>query len=634
MKVKPLSDGNIAFIFSAKVDPDGTLFNATKASKPLTSAREYESIDVRYWDTYYGCERSTLFYTILEPQTGGTYDLSSNNVDALKDTGIEFPSLPVAPLGEAGNYDVSISGIVFEARDPEVNLAEDVKQILLYIPLKTFAEQDASVHRVEGPGFNGSARSAAISKDGKYVVFAQAEALKKPVGNDKLFIGTLSAVVSGDKDAVRQLKLTTGGAEEWDRVPGSLLWSNDGKVLYMTAEDSARTKLFVLELVHGPSPTASLDCALTKNGTVAAIHSTTDLANDRNVLITYNSIVDSSVYALINTSEPSCPPKIISDLSQHSAALGLCRSQISEFYAPGDDEKYKVHCWVLKPSFFKEGVQYPLFFAIHGGPQGAWSDAWSTRWNYAVIAEQGYVVLLPNPTGSTGFGFDYTNRIGGEWGGSCYRDLVSCYEYAEKNLSFVDFDRAIAGGGSFGGYMTNYIAGQPLGQKFKGLISHDGVFSTVNMMSSDIPTELPNDIGAPLWEDPELWNKYAPSTYTKGWSVPMLVIHSDGDYRCPITEGLAAYNVCQMKGIPSRFLNFPDENHFVMKRENSLQWMRSVLGWANYWAKNEELHGNVKLQEPLTRKAWKKRKIGGIRKTETPAASGDAIVPLLEACRM
>lgn len=137
----------------------------------------------------------------------------------------------------------------------------------------------------------------------------------------------------------------------------------------------------------------------------------------------------------------------------------------------------------------------------------------------------------------------------------------------------------------------------------KALFSHDGVFTMTNMLSSDIPQILDLDVGKHLWEDPELWNKYAPSSYTQNWKTPMLVIHSDGDYRCPITEGLAVFNVCQMKGIESRFLNFPDENHFVTKRENSLQWYNTVLGWCNKYAGVKD---GIQLKPALTRGPFRK----------------------------
>lgn len=168
-------------------------------------------------------------------------------------------------------------------------------------------------------------------------------------------------------------------------------------------------------------------------------------------------------------------------------------------------------------------------------------------------------------------------------------------------MAFVDTDRAIAAGGSFGGYMVNWIAGQPLAREFKTLICHDGIFSNYGMLSSDVPVALDEDMGSHLWDSKKKWDKYDPAQFTHNWKTPMLFIHSDKDYRCPITEGLAPYNVCLMKGIPTRFLNFPDENHFVLQRENSLRWYKTVLGWANKYAGVDGLTLEPPLTEPNKR---------------------------------
>ena len=170
-------------------------------------------------------------------------------------------------------------------------------------------------------------------------------------------------------------------------------------------------------------------------------------------------------------------------------------------------------------------------------------------------------------------------------------------------MPFVDVDRAILAGGSYGGYMANWIAGHPLNRRFKALVSHDGVFSTYSMLATDIAPWLPNNFGGNPWDSKKAsgaWDRFSPSQFTEHWKTPMLIIHSDQDFRCPITEGLAAFHVCQMKGIPSRFLNFPDENHFVLKRENSLRWYKTVLGWANKYAGVE---GGVQLEPPISERA-------------------------------
>jgi len=235
----------------------------------------------------------------------------------------------------------------------------------------------------------------------------------------------------------------------------------------------------------------------------------------------------------------------------------------------------------MKPSNFKSERKYPLAYIIHGGPQGAWGDQWSTRWNPAVFAEQGYVVITPNPTGSTGYGQGFTDAIRLEWGGKPYEDLVKGFKFIKENLDFVDTDKTVGLGASYGGYMMNWIQGHDFGREFKALVTHDGVFSMAAQLASDEQYFPTHDLGGPYWKVPENWDKWDPVRFTGNWSTPHLIIHNELDYRLTIAEGLAAFNVLQTRGVESLFLTFPDENHWVLKHENSLVWHRTVINWIN-----------------------------------------------------
>jgi len=263
--------------------------------------------------------------------------------------------------------------------------------------------------------------------------------------------------------------------------------------------------------------------------------------------------------------------------------FGLSQDQVDEFWYAGAED-YNVHAWVLKPSNFDKNEKYPLAYLIHGGPQGAWNEGWSTRWNPAIFAEAGYIVVAPNPTGSTGYGMAFQNGIMNQWGGRPYIDLVKGFEYIEANLPYVDTTRAVALGASYGGYMVNWIQGHPLGRKFKALVTHDGVFSTLNQYSSEELFFPHHDFDGTLWDNRENYEKWDPASHLKEWATPHLIIHNELDYRLPIAEGLAPFNVLQTKGIDSKFLTFPDENHWVLKPENSLVWHREVLGWINKYS--------------------------------------------------
>jgi dipeptidyl aminopeptidase/acylaminoacyl peptidase len=259
----------------------------------------------------------------------------------------------------------------------------------------------------------------------------------------------------------------------------------------------------------------------------------------------------------------------------------LSHSQVSEIHFPGAAKNSTIQAWVIKPSTFNPKQKYPLAYLIHGGPQGSWQDGWSTRWNPAIFAEQGYVVVAPNPTGSTGFGQELQDAIKEQWGGLPYQDLVNGFDYVEKNLDYVDINKAVALGASYGGYMVNWIQGNPLGRKFQALVTHDGVFSMTGQLASE-EIYFPNrEFGGTWWDNKKKWLQWDPAQFTENWATPHLIIHSDKDYRLTISEGLAAFNVLQQRGVESQFLTFPDENHWVLKPANSLLWHTAVLDFIN-----------------------------------------------------
>jgi dipeptidyl aminopeptidase/acylaminoacyl peptidase len=199
----------------------------------------------------------------------------------------------------------------------------------------------------------------------------------------------------------------------------------------------------------------------------------------------------------------------------------------------------------------------------------------------AVFAEQGYILVAFNPTGSTGFGQALTDGIQNEWGGRPYLDFVKGWNYIKENLTYVDTDRAIALGASYGGYMVNWIQGNDLGRKFKALFTHDGTFSTLAQYASEELWFMQHDFNGTLWDNYDNYERWNPANHTDQWATPHLIVHNERDYRLPISEGISAFNVLQERGVPSKFLSFPDENHWVLNPENSLVWHKTVLDWLN-----------------------------------------------------
>jgi dipeptidyl aminopeptidase/acylaminoacyl peptidase len=247
----------------------------------------------------------------------------------------------------------------------------------------------------------------------------------------------------------------------------------------------------------------------------------------------------------------------------------------------------KMQMWVLKPPGFDEKKKWPVAYLVHGGPQGAWEDAWSFRWNAQAWAAQGYVAVMPNPRGSTGFGQKFVDEITGDWGGKCYRDLVAGLDYVEK-LPYVDKDRIASAGGSFGGYMMNWFAVSDIAPRFKCLITHCSVWNFESMWGTTDELWFDEwEHGGLPWEKPGKYAEFSPHKKAGNMAkhkTPMLIIHNDLDFRCPIGQGHELFSALQRQGVPSRFVNFPDEGHWVLKPRNSAHWHAEVFAWLKKYA--------------------------------------------------
>ncbi len=242
----------------------------------------------------------------------------------------------------------------------------------------------------------------------------------------------------------------------------------------------------------------------------------------------------------------------------------------------------KVQMWVIKPPFFDAKKKYPLVYLVHGGPQGAWGDSWSYRWNPSLWAAQGYVVALPNPRGSTTFGQTFTDEISRDWGGKVYEDLMAGLAVAEA-LPYVDATRMAAAGASYGGYMMNWMMGHT--DKFRTYVVHDGVYNFYSMYGTTEEVWFDEwEHGIP-WETPD-FDRFSPHKYAQNFKTPALIIHGELDYRVPLTEGQQLFTTLQRKGIPSKFLYFPDEGHWVLKPANSELWHKTVFGWLATYLKD------------------------------------------------
>jgi dipeptidyl aminopeptidase/acylaminoacyl peptidase len=258
---------------------------------------------------------------------------------------------------------------------------------------------------------------------------------------------------------------------------------------------------------------------------------------------------------------------------------------IEPFWFTGS-EKAKVEGFIVKPPNFDATQKYPVNFLIHGGPQGAWGDDWSYRWNPQLFAANGYVVVMVNPRGSTGYGQKFIDDINGDWGGRAFQDLMLGLDYVGKTYPFADTNNACALGASYGGYMADWLEGNTT--RFKCIVSHDGMFdpeaaygATEELWFNEWEFK-----GTP-WTNPKLYEKWSPALRAKNFKTPMLVVHGQLDYRLDVSQGFELFTTLQRLNVPSKMLYFPDEGHWVLKPQNSRLWYKTVNNWVDQWTKKQ-----------------------------------------------
>ena len=554
VKLKILDDDRVAIAVSGKARPNGDLYNPEDEPKKHTTGMLYDSLMVRHWDKYVTPNRNAIWHGILhrgrrhitEPR--GRYSLG-NLTNVLKGSQLESP---IPPFGGQDHFDLSATGVGFVAKDPDMNPATNTKSNFYRVIVDGSPDGPtySKPKKFELEGLEGASTAPAFTPNGKGVAFLQMK--ENGYESDKNRI-VINLDLEKPADNIEVLE-SDDGKGSWDMSPSSLSWSNDAKALFLIAEDKGTSRLFKL-LILVDHNVDTMPEPLTQFGTISDVQPLG--SNSSRLFLSGSSLIDNSVYSLLDP-EGSAEAKIVSSTSHNGSYFGLSQDQVSDIWFQG--AKAQVHAWVMRPSNFSSDQKYPLAYLVHGGPQGAWTDSWSTRWNPAVFAEQGYVVIAPNPTGSTSYGQDFTDAITEEWGGLPYEDLVKGFDYIKTHLNYVDTDRAVALGASYGGYMMNWMQGHALAKEFKALVCHDGVFSMANQLSSDEQYFPNHDLGGPYFtKHQETWEKWNPARFTGNWSTPMLVIHNELDYRLPISEGLAVFNVLQEKGVDSRFLTFPDE---------------------------------------------------------------------------
>ncbi|HKA90016.1 MAG TPA: S9 family peptidase [Haliangiales bacterium] len=525
--------------------PACTRKRADERAARKATGRVYDSLMVRHWDAWADGTRSHLFVR-------GTARTAAS-IDVTRGMNADTPSQP------------------FGGPD-EIAFAPDSRSLVFSAKLLARASEEAwstNFDLFQVP-VDGSARPRsltadnpatdtrpAFSPDGRTLAYL---AMRRPgYEADRLHVMVMSWPPAGKPREV---------AAAWDRSPDHLSFSRDGKSLLVTADSLGHAGLFRIDVASGKV------VELVGRGTARG---PADAGNA--IVFAHESLrAPADLWALAGTTMR----RLTSFNADRLAAARMGETEEMTFPGAGGDT---VHAWIVKPVDFAPGRTYPVAFLVHGGPQGSWHDDFHYRWNPQVFAGAGYAVIAVDFHGSTGYGQAFVDAINDDWGGKPLIDLQKGLAAATTKHAWMDADRVAALGASYGGWMVNWIAGN-WPDRFRCLVSHDG---NIDERAAYFETEelwFPEweHKGTP-WDNPAGYAKASPADHIAKWKTPMLIVHGGRDYRVVDVQGLGAFNALQRKGIPSKLLYFPDENHWVLKPQNSVLWYDTVIAWLDQWTK-------------------------------------------------
>ncbi|HZW94423.1 MAG TPA: S9 family peptidase [Candidatus Eremiobacteraceae bacterium] len=553
-------------LFTSDVYPecDGTVSEAAICSTNKVEAVEkskvkaliFDHLLYRHWNAYKEGKRAHLFLTDVPPTSAGYIltaaptvprDLTPGDYDA-----------PVFSLGGQDDYAFSPDGQeICYTSNHDRNPAASTNNDLWIVPVNG------------GPAKNITADNPAsdstplYSPDGRYIAY---RAQQRPGYESDRFRLMLYDRKTGEKKNLTEKVSTWVGTFAWFPDSSSIYFSSqalDVSLIFVANVDGSGVRLL---LTHEDASGYSDDLALAKDGKTLLF---TRMTVQRPTEIEKVVIPPGTPERLTHTNDA-----VLSQISM---------SPLTGFWFIGANGD-RVQGFLVKPPNFDASKKYPVKFLIHGGPQGAWGDDWSYRWNPELFAANGYVVIMINFHGSTGYGQKFIDAINGDWGGAPFEDLMEGLDYAEKTYPFIDKDRECALGASYGGYAINWILGHT--DRFKCLVSHDGMFNAESAWGTTEELWF-NDWefkGTP-YSNRAMYQKWSPHQYATNFKTPTLVIHGQRDYRLDVSEGLQLFTTLQMEGVPSKMLYFPDEGHWVLKPQNSQLWYKTVNEWVDQWTK-------------------------------------------------
>jgi len=534
---------NILFISQVYPDCSDDACNKTRDEalvKSKVKALIFNRLFYRHWSSYTHFKRTHLFVVSIEG--GNAKDITPGDHD-----------VPPFNLGGQDLYAISPDGqeVAYTSNIDEVE-ATSTNNDIFVVPIGGGTAKKISTSP-------GSDSTPLYSPDGKFIAYRSQARGGYESDRFRLLIYD------------RQNGQTRDLTPNFDRWVGSFACTPDSSAIYFSSEDKGEAPIYVLPL-NGGAP----------RQVIAGHNDDVEIAKDgKAVFFTRMSAqAPNEIYkSAIPASESATPVTHLND-----AVLSQVSMRPLEPFRFKGANNTQVEGFIVKPPNFNDSQKYPVKFLIHGGPQGAWGDSWSYRWNAQLFAANGYVVVMINPRGSTGYGQRFIDEINGDWGGNAYIDLMRGLDYVERTYPYVDKDRECALGASYGGYAVNWILGHT--NRFKCLVSHDGMFNTESAYGTTEELWFNEwEFKGTPWNNRELYRKWSPHLFARNFKTPTLVVHSQLDYRLDVSEGFQLFTTLQRLKVPSRMLYFPDEGHWVLKPQNSRLWYKTVNEWVDTYTK-------------------------------------------------
>jgi dipeptidyl aminopeptidase/acylaminoacyl peptidase len=540
----------IAFVTGVYPDCDSDACNSERAKAADTAkvkAHITDNLLYRHWNAWTPATRSHLF--VVAPDGTGVRDLTAS---------LRY-DVPPGPFGGSEGYAFSPDGkeLAFTAKDQGREDAWSTDINVYTVPVAGGAPVSITSSN------RGADQNPVYSPDGRTIIYGS---LERPG-----FEADKGRLMAYD----RATKVSRELLPRWDRSADSYAFSPGGDAIYISAADRGRDKIFrIARSGSGWSATPQL-LSSGRNNTALSV------SRDGKTLAWLQDATERPAEVFVATTGAAGLSGVRQLTHENDALIAQLKLYpVEDFWfigANGDS----VQGFLLKPPQYQPGKKYPVLFLIHGGPQGAWFDTWHGRWNYELFASPGFAVVAINPRGSTGYGQKFVDQITKDWGGLVYTDLMNGLDAALARNPWLDSTRMGAAGGSYGGYMTNWIAGHS--NRFKALFTHAGVFNLENMYGATEEIWFSEwEFGGPYWDKNAMetqYRRFSPHLFAGNFRTPHLVIHGQLDYRVPYVEGVSLFTALQRQGVPSRLIIFPDEGHWIGKPQNQRLWWSEVLGW-------------------------------------------------------